>query len=273
MSNDPRPIGIFDSGIGGLTVLKSLLTEFPNESFIYLGDTARLPYGSKSPETIEKYLKQNVEFLISRDVKAVIVACNSASTVLLKSASIEKSAFSIPVYDVIQPGAKAALATSLSKRIGVLGTSATIKSLAYAKVLTSLDPNVLVYQQACPLLVPLVEEGWHDDPLTNLIIYRYIAPLAVSRMDTLILGCTHYPALRDGIQKVVGPGVALVDSASAILHELNLDIAQGHLVPALKSTLPRLKILTTDASSNFKEIADRLLHPHHAPEFEAIDLI
>ncbi|RYZ63622.1 MAG: glutamate racemase, partial [Proteobacteria bacterium] len=161
---DDRPIGLFDSGIGGLTVLKTLLGDFPNESFLYLGDTARLPYGSKSAQTIERYLIQNIDFLASRNVKAVVVACNSASTVLLGTTLT----FPVPVYNVIEPGAERALKATSGKRIGVLGTKATVAAKSYVNALHARDASVEVFQQACPLLVPLVEEGMEEDPITNL---------------------------------------------------------------------------------------------------------
>lgn len=269
---DDRPIGLFDSGIGGLTVLKSLMTALPKESFVYLGDTARLPYGSKSPATIERYLRQNIHFLIEQGVKAIVVACNSASTVLLGRESNIPDDFSIPVYNVIEPGAETALRVSHSKRIGVLGTKATISAQAYAKSLLALDPSVHVIQQACPLLVPLVEEGWENDPLTNLVIHRYVHPLLAHGIDALILGCTHYPALRVGIAKVTGSSVQLVDSAEAIAAAILRDIDRGHLQAAAASRSSPLKILTTDMSPSFTEVATRLMHPHPIPELQFVDI-
>lgn len=266
MKTDDRPIGLFDSGIGGLTVLKSLLSALPDESFVYLGDTARLPYGSKSPSTIEKYLKQNIRFLTEMNVKAIVVACNSASTVLLDGSHD----FSIPVYNVIEPGAVTALKISTGKRIGVLGTKATVSAKAYVNALHRLAPETTVYQQACPLLVPLVEEGWEDDPLTNLVIYRYVTPILQAGIDTLILGCTHYPALRAGIAKVAGPGVALVDSAEAIAAAIRADIQAGRLNPG--SSRAPLKIMTTDVSPSFAEVAARLMQPHEIPPLEEVDI-
>ncbi len=266
MKSDDRPIGLFDSGIGGLTVLRTLLNAFPNESFVYLGDTARLPYGTKSPSTIERYLHQNIRYLTNQNVKAVVVACNSASTVLLG----REYDFSVPVYNVIEPGAAAALAASQSKHIGVLGTKATVRAEAYVKTLAKLESNAKVVQQACPLLVPLVEEGWEDDPLTNLVIYRYVHPLLASGIDTLILGCTHYPALRGGIGRVVGPAIALIDSAEAIAALLARDFASGKIGASSKRR--PMKLLTTDDSPSFHEVASRLMRPHQIPQLEMVDL-
>jgi glutamate racemase len=264
--SDDRPIGLFDSGIGGLTVLKSLLMHFPQESFIYLGDTARLPYGSKSPTTIERYLRQNIRFLNEQNVKAVVVACNSASTVLLEG----EPEFAVPVYNVIEPGAATALKASQGKRIGVLGTKATVNAKAYVRSIHRLDHTATVFQQACPLLVPLVEEGWEDDPLTNLVIYRYVTPILQAGIDTLILGCTHYPALRAGIARVTGPGVALIDSAEAIAHAIRRDIESEKL--GAGSTRALLRLMTTDTSPSFAEVASRLMHPHEIPELECVDI-
>lgn len=263
---DNRPIGLFDSGIGGLTVFKSLLHALPNESFIYLGDTARLPYGSKSPQTIERYLLQNIDFLVRRKVKAVVVACNSASTVLLGA----KRDFGVPVYNVIEPGAETALQISSGRRIGVLGTKATVGAKAYVRALHALDPSVQVFQQACPLLVPLVEEGWETDPLTNLVVYRYVAPLLNAGVDTMILGCTHYPVLRENIEKATSGRVALVDSSEAIARLIHADLAAGRLQPSEMRT--DLEIMTTDVSESFQEVAKRLMLPHVIPPLVEVDI-
>lgn len=269
MRNDPRPIGLFDSGIGGLTVLRTLQAALPAESFVYLGDTARLPYGSKSPQTIERYLRQNIRFLEGRNLKAVVVACNSASTALLG----KEQDFSRPVYNVIEPGARAALAQSKSKKIGVLGTKATVAAEAYVSALKRLDPRAEVYQQACPLLVPLVEEGWDTDPLTNEVVARYVGPLLAREkgIDTLVLGCTHYPALARVIQEVAGPGVRLVDGAEAVLAQLRADFAGGKLRPGGEREYS-LEIMTTDVSPGFLEVARRLMDPLRVDKLEEVDL-
>lgn len=263
-------IGLFDSGVGGLTVLRALRGRFPLENFVYLGDTARLPYGSKSADTIERYLEQNIRFLLARGVKAVIVACNSASSVLVGRRDLS---FPVPVYNVIEPGAKRALEVSKIKRIGVIGTRATIAGRAYDTALRALDPDVEVVSQACPLLVPLVEEGWESDPLTNLVVYRYLAPLASQQIDTLIMGCTHYPVLQDSFRRVLGPNVELVDSADTIANLLSEDYQSGRLLPAAPTGQGRVDFLVTDASPSFKSVAERLLHPLPLGEFHQVDLI
>jgi glutamate racemase len=265
---DSRPIGIFDSGIGGLTVLRELMLRLPQESFIYLGDTARLPYGSKSPETIARYLEQNIAFLKFSGVKAVVVACNSASTALLGR---HPDHYTIPVYNVIEPGARKAVTASLQGRIGVLGTKATVLAQSYPRCIHALLPTAFVIQQACPLLVPLVEEGWENDPLTNLIVYRYVHQVVVSGIDTLILGCTHYPVLRESIGRVAGQSITLVDSAAAVGEEIELDLQTGRLGRA-NCTDPSLQILTTDVSSSFTEVAHRLMAPHRIPELRVVDI-
>ncbi|GIL17883.1 MAG: glutamate racemase [Oligoflexia bacterium] len=267
MSNSP--IGVFDSGVGGLTVLKVLAEHFPSESFLYLGDTARLPYGSKSPETIRKYSEQNIRFLIQQGVKAVVIACNSASSQI-----VEKDFDKVPVFTVIEPGAKAALHTS-EGTIGVLGTRATIASGLYEKTLLRLSSaegrSIQIFSQACPLFVPLAEEGWVDDPITNLIAYRYCQPLAQKGVDTLILGCTHYPILKSSIQKAVGGGVALIDSGSAITLQLKEEFSLGHL-SASSSSGQRIDIRTTDISPQFEAMVHQLMSPLMIHSLEVVTL-
>ena len=263
---DDRPIGLFDSGIGGLTVLKTLLGKFPKESFLYLGDTARLPYGSKSAQTIERYLIQNIDFLVRQNVKAVVVACNSASTVLLGT-SLQ---FPVPVYNVIEPGADTALKASSGKRIGVLGTRATVNAKAYVRALHARDSAAEVFQQACPLLVPLVEEGMEDDPITNLIVYRYLSPLLQAGVDTLILGCTHYPALKESIAKASNGRCALVDSSEAIADLIKGDLASGRL--GHSSQRSRFEVMTTDVSESFTQVARKLMQPYEIPDLTQVDI-
>ena len=261
-------IGLFDSGIGGLTVLRSVREALPTENFIYLGDTARLPYGSKSPETIAKYLEQNIDFLISRGVKAIVVACNSASSVIVGRDDLK---FKVPVYNVIEPGAKRALSATQNKRIGVLGTRATIAGGAYEKAIHALDPSTEVFSAACPLLVPLVEEGWNDDPLTNLVVYRYLQPLLKEGVDTLIMGCTHYPALKESFRKVAGTSIALVDSAETIASMIRQDLEKSH-IPINKSGKGHVEVLVTDRSPAFQEVAERLMQPFPLKALTQVDL-
>lgn len=264
---DGRPIGVFDSGIGGLTVLKVLAERFPQESFLYLGDTARLPYGSKSAQTIRRYSEQNVHYLLRQGVKAVVIACNSASS------QFPESEFEgVPVYNVIHPGSFKALSLTKNKKIGVLGTRATVKSAAYAEELIRLDDKVEVFSQACPLFVPLAEEGWDEDPITNLVAYRYVNPIVKTGIDTLILGCTHYPILKESIRRVTGNDIALVDSGESIAELIAQDTERGHFKPAKEGSVQNIQIMTTDASDHFTGLARRILEPLVASEFRVVDI-
>lgn len=258
-------IGIFDSGVGGLTVLKELKQTLPHESFTYLGDTARLPYGSKSPRTIQLYLKQNIRFLEEPGVKALVVACNSASSVL------EDTYWDgIPIYGVIKPGSAAALEVTQNRHIGVLGTRATVESGAYVTALRELDPNIRITQQACPLLVPLVEEGWIHDPVTNQILERYLAAPLEAGADTLILGCTHYPVLKKAIAAIAGPQIRLVDSAEVMARTLKADLGSGRIAPERGPGTTH--IWTTDTNHAFQEVGRHILEPLHIDEWGLADI-
>ncbi|MES1243538.1 MAG: glutamate racemase, partial [Acidobacteriota bacterium] len=199
-------IGVFDSGVGGLTVVTALRRRLPRESILYLGDTARLPYGSKSPDTVTRYTRKNIDFLTERGVKAVVVACNTASALALPNLDPH-----VPTWGVIEPGARKAAEVSRG-RVGVIATEATVRSDAYPKALRQLRPDLEILSRPCPLFVPLVEEGWHDDPITEQIAERYLRPLLDAGVDTLVLGCTHYPLLVPVLRRVAGPDVTLVDS-------------------------------------------------------------
>lgn len=264
---DARPIGVFDSGIGGLTVLKELAHHFPNESFVYLGDTARLPYGSKSANTIRRYSEQNMAYLAKRDVKAIVIACNTASTQVP-----EDTLMGLPIYNVISPGSQRALDVSLNKRIGILGTRATVASQAYSKKIKALYADAVVIAQACPLFVPLAEEGWDSDPITNLIVYRYVQPLVLQFVDTIVLGCTHYPILKNSISRVVGGGVELVDSGEAIARWMAADFASQKLQRGFSDRKRTITILTTDFSTHFNQLALKILEPFEPEDFHVVDL-
>lgn len=250
---DNRPIGVFDSGIGGITVLRELAKIFPQESFIYLGDTARLPYGSKSAETVRKYSVQNMKYLVSKDVKAIVVACNTASTQVT-----ENSFEGRPVYNVIEPGSALACAVTINKKIAVLATRATISAGSYAKKIKAILPNAEVFSQACPLFVPLAEEGMYDDPITNLVAFRYLNHLKNSNVDTVVLGCTHYPLLKVAIRKILGNYVNLVDSGEAVSKLLERDFANAILK---KSDINKnsITVSLTDASEQFETLSNELL--------------
>jgi glutamate racemase len=206
-----QSIGIFDSGVGGLTVLRELIRVLPQEDTVYFGDTARVPYGTKSPETVTRYAHEITSFLVRRDIKLLVVACNTASAVALPSL---KRHFPIPVVGVIEPGARRAVEVSRSGRIGVIGTSGTIRSSAYTRAIKRLNPAAEVLTKACPLFVPLAEEGWTDNQVARLTALTYLQELKNAGVDTLVLGCTHYPLLKPVIAEVMGSGVTLVDSAA-----------------------------------------------------------
>jgi glutamate racemase len=210
--NRNRSIGVFDSGIGGLTVLKALTEVLPAEDFVYLGDTARLPYGTKSNEVIIRYSRENTEFLLAKGIKMLVVACNTSSAVALGEIARDTA---VPVIGVIEPGARAAVRASRSGKIGVIGTEATIASGAYTRAIQRLRPHAEIYTRACPLLVPLVEEGWVDNDIAERTVAFYLESLKASGIDTLLLGCTHYPLLRGVFSRVLGTSVKIVDSATA----------------------------------------------------------
>lgn len=264
-NKNDRPIGIFDSGLGGLTVLKTLMEFFPQESFIYFGDTARLPYGNKSAKTILNYSNQIILFLLKQNVKTVIVACNSASTVA------SEIKIDIPLFNVIEPGAKSAVNYSKNSKIGVIGTKTTISSNSYYNEIKKQNPNINIYSNACPLMVSLAEEGWIEDPITNLIVYRYLHPLVEKEIDTLILGCTHFPILRKSIEKVVGSSIYLVDSGMALAKDLAIFFKKNNLLRD-KHKNGSLQIYTTDNNQHFLEVANLFLYPMKIKNIKQIDI-
>lgn len=251
-----QAIGIFDSGLGGLTVLKTLTENFPGESFCYLGDIARLPYGNKSPETIKKYGLQIFDYLKKQNVKAIIIACNSASSVFMEDEDYQ----GIPVLNVIGPGTEAALKKTRSFKIGVLGTSATIRSEAYKNSLLKNNPQVEVISQASPLLVPLVEEGWKDDEVTKLVLKKYLAPFIKAQVDTLILGCTHYPVLKEQIGEITGKEISLIESGSVLSEKLTHLFDKGIIARSQKEK-GTVEIHITDLTDQFEKLARELLSP------------
>lgn len=204
------PIGVFDSGVGGLTVAREIMRNLPNEKIVYFGDTARVPYGSKSKETVLRYSRQIVRFLRTQEVKAIVIACNTASAMALEEIQNE---IDIPIIGVVKPGAKAAAVTTKNKKIGVIGTEATVGTHIYRELIQKMDPAVEVIEKSCPLLCPLVEEGWLKDPVTDEVLKRYLSELLKQGIDSLIMGCTHYPLLRSAMKRIVGEEVNLVNPA------------------------------------------------------------
>jgi glutamate racemase len=254
MSN-PRPIGAFDSGIGGLTVVKALRDRLPNETIIYLGDTARVPYGPKSPETVQRYALELAHMLMQKNAKALVVACNTVSSLALP---LLMTKFPVPVIGVIEPGARAALHATRNQHIGVIGTRATIRSGAYEKALRATDNNVRVSSRACPLLVPLIEEGLLDDDVTDQVIVRYLEPLVADGIDTLVLGCTHYPLLSAAIARVLGSKITLVDSAQNCAIAVK-EMLERHSLRSPAMEGGELHVALTDAADNFLNVARHAL--------------
>jgi len=254
MLKQESAIGVFDSGIGGLTVLHSIIEALPKENTVYLGDTARSPYGTKSVETVMHYSFENSEFLVEKGVKIVVVACNTSTAIALERLQAE---LELPIVGVIGPGVRSAIATSRSKKIGVIGTEATIQSGAYTRALKAADPAVEVYSRACPLFVPLVEEGWTDNQVVDMTVKAYLESLKQSGIDTLILGCTHYPLLKKAIRKFMGSGVRLVDSAAETAKEVAAVLKKSTL--ARKSGQGVHSFFVTDAPDRFIKVGRRFL--------------
>jgi len=254
---DKRPIGIFDSGIGGLTVAKEIFKHLPYEDVVYFGDTARVPYGSKSPETVRKFSANNVNFLITQKVKVVIIACNTASATSI--AFLRKNYPNTPIIGVIKPAVELAMICSAKKKIGVIATESTILSLAYQKEIKNLVPSVSVYGQPCPLFVPLVEEGWLDKEETYMIAQKYLKPLKSKDIDTLILGCTHYPLLKTIIKKVMGKNVAIIDSAGVIAQECEKVLKEKALSNS-KTRVGWHKFFVSDNPERFKKVGEKFLN-------------
>lgn len=253
-----NPIGVFDSGVGGLTVAREIMRQLPNERIVYFGDTARVPYGNKSKETVTKYSRQIVHFLKNQQVKAIVVACNTASAYALEELEQETD---IPIMGVMKPGARAAILATKNKKVGVVATEATIHSGIYTRYIKENDESVSVLEKACPLFVPLVEEGLWEDPVTDEIARRYLSELIDSGIDTLILGCTHYPMLRSTVAKIMGEGVTLVNPADETARELKLLLAEKGLEsehrPGLGTELYRFYV--SDGAEKFRQFANSIL--------------
>lgn len=253
---DNRPIGIFDSGIGGLTVLKELVEQLPDEDIIYFGDTARIPYGTKSKEAVVKYSFQCIKFLLSKDIKAIIIACNTASAVALAPALAE---FEIPILGVIEPGAKAAVKETQNEKIGVIGTTGTINSEAYQQEIRKLSPQSEVIGVACPLFVQIVEDGWEDTEIAKLTAEKYLIDMVEHDVDTLVLGCTHYPILRYTLSKVLGNRVRLVNPAYETAREVKEILTEKKLL-ASRDEKPNHEFYVSDDPEKFRRIGGNILN-------------
>jgi glutamate racemase len=262
------PIGIFDSGVGGLTVYRALHERLPHERFVYLGDTARVPYGTRSLATVERYAIENARFLEAHGIKMLVVACNTASALALPAI---REAARVPVIGVIEPGARAAVEASrtqpLKRRIGVIATEATVQSGAYASAIERLDPNAYVIERACPLFVPLAEEGWADTQVVHMVAADYLKEIKEGGVDTLVLGCTHYPILRQVIQETIGSEVSLIDSGEAAARDVEALLEESALKRTEKIEQARERHLcddldhfyVTDAAARFSRVAERFL--------------
>jgi glutamate racemase len=249
------PIGIFDSGIGGLTVARAVFEQLPSESTVYFGDTARVPYGPKSPETVRRYSLEILRWLLEQRVKAVVIACNTSTAHALEALQKESP---VPVIGVIEPGAAAAASAGGDRPIGVIGTAGTIASNAYAKAIRRARPEARVEQRACPLFVPLVEEGWFDHPAADLIAREYLAPLTAAQVSTLVLGCTHYPLLKPLLQRVMGPGVRLIDSGEETARVVAAAIRERGL-EAPNGSPGTHRFVVSDDEARFRQVGARFI--------------
>ncbi len=257
MSTNNSSIGIFDSGIGGLTVVKEVMNQLPNENIIYFGDSARVPYGNKSPETVIAYTEQIVNFLLSKDVKAILIACNTVSAVALE---VVRHKIPVPVIGVLKPGARTAAEVTRNRKIGVIATRATINSGLYEEFLHKTNPDTLVFGKACPLFVPLVEEGWFNSPITEQVAKEYLSDLLDCGIDSLILGCTHYPLLRDVIQRTVGDNVTLVNPAYEAARDLKYVLEENNILqPAESGKSPEHIFYVSDGADMFRNFANTIL--------------
>lgn len=250
-----RAIGVFDSGVGGLTVLKELRRQIPDEALIYLGDTARVPYGTKSPSTVLRYAHEAARFLLDQHVKLLVVACNTASAVALQGLA---EGYQVPVVGVIEPGAQRAIEVTVNGRVGVVGTEGTIRSGAYERALRQKCADIEVYTAACPLFVPLAEEGWAGHEVARLTAREYLAPLLAQGIDTLVLGCTHYPLLKPLLQEVVGPRVQLVDSAQETAKAVAAQLKEHHL-QGRGQLIPAPRYFVTDIPDRFERVGGAFL--------------
>lgn len=252
------PIGVFDSGVGGLTVAREIMRQIPNERIVYFGDTARVPYGSKSKDNIIKFSRQIIRFLQTENVKAIVIACNTASALALDEMQQE---FDLPILGVVKPGAKVAVETTANKRIGLIGTEANIRSGVYTRYIKSLDDEAKVFEKACPLFVPLVEEGWLHDDITLQVASRYLEELKEKDIDTLIMGCTHYPLIRSTIRKVMGDEVNLVNPAYETAIELKNLLERDNLANKCDVDSPSsmYRFYVSDAEEKFKLFANSIL--------------
>ncbi len=255
--NDSRPIGVFDSGLGGLTAVRALQTLLPNEHIVYFGDTGRVPYGTRSRETVRKYARQDMRFLLSHEVKMVIAACNTVSASVSDD---DLSLLHVPFIEVLTPAARRAVSSTKNKKVALIGTPATVKSGAYERAIHALDPDITLTPVACPLFVPLVENGFtaDDDPVTTLVAQKYLAPVIESGADTLILGCTHYPILKGVLRRVLGDSVTLIDSGKEAAKQAKDCLMKNGLLAADTQT-GETQYYVSDSAESFAMLAEPII--------------
>ena len=258
---DNRPIGIFDSGVGGLTVAKEIIKTLPNENIVYFGDTARVPYGAKSKDVVTKYSKQIVRFLLTKNVKAIIVACNTVSS---NSLDALRRTFDIPFIGVVEPGVKSVLETTKNKRVGIIGTEATIRSGMYGRLIHDADSTIEVFSKPCPLFVPLAEEGWYDNDVARMTAELYLDELISCGIDTLLLGCTHYPLLKHCIGETIGEAVKIVDPAKNTAEALRIILEKSNMLND-GSEKPTNIFYVSDITDKFEKICLKTLKKTYTP--------
>lgn len=263
------PVGVFDSGVGGLTVVREIIRQLPDENIVYFGDTARVPYGSKSPKTVIRFSEQIIRFLKTKQVKAIVIACNTASALALDTV---RDKFDVPILGVVSPGARAAVAVTQKQKIGVVGTDATVRSGVYTQVIHRMDPQIQVIEKACPLFVPLVEEGFKEHVVTQEIIEYYLESLRATDIDAMILGCTHYPLLRSRIRAYMGEEIQIVNPAyetaadlKALLKEQNMDN------DSTDASGSRYEFYVSDKAEKFRQFANTVM-PFDVPETNVVNI-
>ena len=265
---DNRSIGVFDSGLGGLTAVKQIMQELPNENIVYFGDTGRVPYGSRSTETIIKYSKSDMHFLLEKDVKTVVVACGTVSSVALPYL---KESVPVPIIGVVEAASEAAISASKNNRIGIIGTKGTIKSGAYERYITLKNPEIKTFSKACPLFVPLVENGHFDTMVAELVTEEYLTGIKESGVDTLILGCTHYPLLKNTIARFMGEGVTLIDAGAEVAKLLKATLTRKNLLAEAPSA-EQYKYYVSDDIDGFESLGGMFLEQTLSKKVEKIDI-
>ncbi len=265
---DNRAIGVFDSGLGGLTAVKELMHTLPKENIVYFGDTGRVPYGTRSNETIIKYVHQDIRFLLNFNIKLIVVACGTASSVALEKV---RTQFEVPIVGVVKPAVEKAISLTHSKRIGIIGTPSTINSKSYVRSIAQMAPDVKTFDKACPLFVPLVENGYLDNQVARLVAQEYLEPLKKERVDTIIMGCTHYPLLKETICKVMGEGVALVDPGAETAKYVKTFLDEKKTF-AHEASKQQYRYFVSDSIAHFEELGSLFLQKKMQNCVEKIDI-